>query len=76
MPRKSKGSEYSWRPEDSEFYRAGIQEVQVISGSDDPWSPKGPSVQKAHGLWEVLTLVDSEAAARVSGAAETVDYFW
>ena len=26
-------------------------------------------------LWEVLMLVDSEAAARVSGAAETVDYF-
>ena len=25
--------------------------------------------------WEVLMLVDSEAAARVSGAAETVDYF-
>ena len=26
-------------------------------------------------LWEVLMLVDSEVAARVSGAAETVDYF-
>ena len=26
-------------------------------------------------LWEVLMWVDSEAAARVSGAAETVDYF-
>ena len=26
-------------------------------------------------FWEVLTLVDSEVAARVSGAAETVDYF-
>ena len=26
-------------------------------------------------VWEVLMLVDSEAAARVSGAAETVDYF-
>ena len=26
-------------------------------------------------FWEVLMLVDSEAAARVSGAAETVDYF-
>ena len=26
-------------------------------------------------LWEVLMLVDSEAAAQVSGAAETVDYF-
>ena len=25
--------------------------------------------------WEVLMLVDSEAAAWVSGAAETVDYF-
>ena len=25
--------------------------------------------------WEVLMWVDSEAAARVSGAAETVDYF-
>ena len=25
--------------------------------------------------WEVLMLVDSEAAAQVSGAAETVDYF-
>ena len=25
--------------------------------------------------WEVLMLFDSEAAARVSGAAETVDYF-
>ena len=25
--------------------------------------------------WEVLMLVDSVAAARVSGAAETVDYF-
>ena len=25
--------------------------------------------------WEVLMLVDSEAAARVSGAAETIDYF-
>ena len=28
-----------------------------------------------HHLWEVLILVDSKAAARVSGAAETVDYF-
>ena len=27
------------------------------------------------GHWEVLMLVDSEAAARVSGVAETVDYF-
>ena len=27
------------------------------------------------GTWEVLMLVDSEAAARVSGVAETVDYF-
>ena len=26
-------------------------------------------------IWEVLMLVDSEAAARVSGVAETVDYF-
>ena len=26
-------------------------------------------------MWEVLMLVDSEAAARVSGAAETIDYF-
>ena len=26
-------------------------------------------------IWEVLMLVDSEAVARVSGAAETVDYF-
>ena len=26
-------------------------------------------------LWEVLMLVDSEAVAQVSGAAETVDYF-
>ena len=26
-------------------------------------------------LWEVLMWVDSEAAAWVSGAAETVDYF-
>ena len=26
-------------------------------------------------LWEVLMWFDSEAAARVSGAAETVDYF-
>ena len=25
--------------------------------------------------WEVLMLAGSEAAARVSGAAETVDYF-
>ena len=25
--------------------------------------------------WEVLMWFDSEAAARVSGAAETVDYF-
>ena len=25
--------------------------------------------------WEVLMLVDSEAVVRVSGAAETVDYF-
>ena len=25
--------------------------------------------------WEVLMLVDSEAVARVSGAAETIDYF-
>ena len=25
--------------------------------------------------WEVLMLVDSEAAVRVSGVAETVDYF-
>ena len=25
--------------------------------------------------WEVLMLVDNEAAARVSGAAETIDYF-
>ena len=29
----------------------------------------------AYDMWEVLMLVDSEAAARVSGAAETVDYF-
>ena len=28
-----------------------------------------------HARWEVLMLVDSEAAAWVSGAAETVDYF-
>ena len=28
-----------------------------------------------HIHWEVLMLVDSEAAVRVSGAAETVDYF-
>ena len=27
------------------------------------------------GMWEVLMLVDSEAAAQVSGVAETVDYF-
>ena len=26
-------------------------------------------------MWEVLYLFDREAAARVSGAAETVDYF-
>ena len=26
-------------------------------------------------IWEVLMWFDSEAAARVSGAAETVDYF-
>ena len=26
-------------------------------------------------VWEILMWVDSEAAARVSGAAETVDYF-
>ena len=26
-------------------------------------------------LWKVLMLVDSEVAVRVSGAAETVDYF-
>ena len=26
-------------------------------------------------VWEVLMLVDSEAAAQVSGVAETVDYF-
>ena len=26
--------------------------------------------------WEVLMWFDSEAAAWVSGAAETVDYFW
>ena len=26
-------------------------------------------------IWEVLMWVDSEAAAWVSGAAETVDYF-
>ena len=26
-------------------------------------------------VWEVLMLVDSEVAVRVSGAAETVDYF-
>ena len=25
--------------------------------------------------WEVLNLFDSEAAVRVSGTAETVDYF-
>ena len=29
----------------------------------------------SHHLWEVLMLVDSEVAARVSGVAETVDYF-
>ena len=29
----------------------------------------------ADSFWEVLMLFDSEAAARVSGAAETVDYF-
>ena len=28
-----------------------------------------------HKEWEVLMLVDSEAAARVSGVAKTVDYF-
>ena len=28
-----------------------------------------------HDMWEVLMLVDSEAAAWVSGVAETVDYF-
>ena len=27
------------------------------------------------GGWEVLMLVDSDVAAQVSGAAETVDYF-
>ena len=26
-------------------------------------------------MWEVLMWFDSEAAARVSGVAETVDYF-
>ena len=26
-------------------------------------------------MWEVLNRFDSEAAARVSGVAETVDYF-
>ena len=26
-------------------------------------------------VWEVLNRFDNEAAARVSGAAETVDYF-
>ena len=34
--------------------------------------------EKVHPLtpnWEVLMLVDSEAAVRVSGVAETVDYF-
>ena len=33
-----------------------------------------PDVKKIKE-WEVLMWFDSEAAARVSGAAETVDYF-
>ena len=37
------------------------------------WNTR-PSWPKTEN-WEVLMLVDSEAAARVSGAAETVDYF-
>ena len=34
-----------------------------------------PHIQAWPYFWEVLMLVDSEAAARVSGAAETIDYF-
>ena len=30
---------------------------------------------ETYQIWEVLMWFDSEAAARVSGAAETVDYF-
>ena len=44
------------------------------------WSELGVSRSKleqggSKGSWEVLMLVDSEVVARVSGAAETVDYF-
>ena len=38
-------------------------------------SKKGYSKYMNKCIWEVLMLVDSDAAARVSGAAETVDYF-
>ena len=50
----------------------------------DIWSSPGDRSRAFPGLsvshptrrhWEVLMLVDSEAAAWVSGAAETVDYF-
>ena len=35
----------------------------------------GGGVVTPVSLWEVLMWFDSEAAARVLGAAETVDYF-
>ena len=46
-------------------------------GSNEPVSIlyKYPLILAEKSYWEVLNRFDSEAAARVSGAAETVDYF-
>ena len=38
------------------------------------WNPQSHH-GKVETTWEVLYLFDSEVAAWVSGAAETVDYF-
>ena len=57
--------------------------VGAIRPSNSPWCNAVVLVRKKDGFlqfcidfrWEVLMWFDSEAAARVSGAAETVDYF-
>ena len=51
--------------------------MEEDSSRDATYVPSRKKLRRAdeEGDWEVLMLVDSEAAARVSGAAETVDYF-
>ena len=64
--------------------------ITTVSVSQVPATPEVPSTiafsvipskpgtfpsNSQSQLWEVLMLVDSEAAARVSDVAETVDYF-